>query len=145
MASAVSVEGKYTFTDRQPMCYTGMDQSLGERAHEDARMGWIQESGAIINRTLWSTLWKRTKSRASAQRQAGLSQNISGNERQPQSLGNEDGEARAEEKSNLQLGQSSGGSRGKHKIPALSHETATQAGSRVCLEKDRLLWGVQGS
>ena len=93
MASAVSVEGKYTFTDRQPMCYTGMDQSLGERAHEDARMGWVQESGASINRTLWSTLWKRTKSRASAQRQAGLSQNISGNERQTQSLGNEDGEA----------------------------------------------------
>lgn len=51
----------------------------------------------------------------------------------------------AEEKSNLQLGQSSGGSRGKHKIPALSHETAMQAGSRVCPEKDRLLWGVQGS
>ena len=78
-ASAVSVEGKYTFTDRQPTCYTGMDQSLGERAHEDARMGWIQESRGSINRALQSALWKRTKSRASAQSQAGLSQNISGN------------------------------------------------------------------
>ena len=72
----MSVEGKYTFTDRQPTCYTGMDQSLGERAHEDARMGWIQESRASINRALQSALWKRTKSQVSFPTSSGMQDTI---------------------------------------------------------------------
>lgn len=54
----------------------------------------------------------------------------------------------AEEESNLQLGQSSGGSRRKHKMPALSHETATLLGtgcvqrkiSLGCTGELRSLW-----
>ena len=62
----------------------------------------------------------------------------------PRPLGNKDGEAlgrRIQSPAEPELG----GSRRKHKIPALIHETAMPAGSRVCPEKDRLLWGVQGS
>lgn len=89
------MEGKYTFTDRQPTCYTGMDQSLGERAHEDARMGWIQESRASINRALQSALWKQTKSRASTKKKVRLDYPRTSLEMRdsPRSLGNEDGEA----------------------------------------------------
>lgn len=106
-------------------------------------MGWTQESRAeSINRALWSALGN--KQCLSICSKAGwITPRTSWEMRD--SLGPWEmrtGKPWAEEESNLQLGQAQG-LRRKHKMPSVMRQPHCWV--QGVSEKDRFLWGVQGS